>query len=281
MNKTYHPLLLSPTWRVVDQSLPDPSFRALESFAIDDTLCEAVGKEHSAPILRSWVHHETIVLGIQDARLPGIEQAVRSAHTLGYDVIVRNSGGLAVALDEDVLNISLICKEPKSAMISQGYESMVALLRAVLAKEGIAFDVGEIEGSYCPGSYDLSIHGRKFAGISQRRIRGAVAVQVYLGVKRSGAERAKIVQALYDIAVQDKSETFVPTIKPEVMGSLEELTGIPLSHSDLMQHVYTVLADIGATVQASALTEAESERLVSYRQRILDRNTGVYMEPIK
>lgn len=35
----------------------------------------------------------------------------------------------------------------------------------------------EIEHSYCPGSYDLSIGGQKFAGISQRRVKGGVAVR--------------------------------------------------------------------------------------------------------
>jgi lipoate-protein ligase A len=40
-----------------------------------------------------------------------------------------------------------------------------------------------IEHSYCPGKFDLSIDGKKFAGISQRRVRGGIAVQIYLCVE--------------------------------------------------------------------------------------------------
>ena len=55
----------------------------------------------------------------------------------------------------------------------------------------IEIEAREIVGSYCPGSYDLSIKGKKFAGISQRRIRKGVAVQIYLCVNGSGSERAE------------------------------------------------------------------------------------------
>ena len=56
----------------------------------------------------------------------------------------------------------------------------------------VEIEAKEIVGSYCPGSYDLSIAGKKFAGISQRRIRNGVAVQIYLCVSGSGQERAQL-----------------------------------------------------------------------------------------
>ena len=48
---------------------------ALESFAADDTLCHLVGQQMSIPTVRTWVHDKTIVLGIQDHRLPNVSEA--------------------------------------------------------------------------------------------------------------------------------------------------------------------------------------------------------------
>ena len=44
---------------------------------------------------RSWVHHDTIVLGIQDTRLPYLQEGISLLEEAGYQAIVRNSGGLA------------------------------------------------------------------------------------------------------------------------------------------------------------------------------------------
>lgn len=46
------------------------------------------------------------------------------------------------------------------------------LIKEMLKDYDVTIEAKEIVGSYCPGSYDLSIRDQKFAGISQRRIRG-------------------------------------------------------------------------------------------------------------
>ena len=65
----------------------------------------------------------------------------------------------------------------------------------------VKIEAREIVGSYCPGSYDFSIAGKKFAGISQRRISNGVAVQIYLCVNGSGQERAQLVKDFYQAAI--------------------------------------------------------------------------------
>src|SRR5690625_2533352 len=99
--------LHQPIWRVIDQSERQNECDALDSFAMDDTLCALVGSKMSPPVARLWVHHKTVVLGIQDSRLPGAMAGMDYLTANGYQVIVRNSGGLAVPLDPGVLNISL------------------------------------------------------------------------------------------------------------------------------------------------------------------------------
>ncbi|GAA3318535.1 hypothetical protein GCM10020331_021740 [Ectobacillus funiculus] len=68
--RDYRSILSQPQWRIIDQSSLGPQFQALQSFAMDDTLCTTVGSGLSPATVRSWVHHNTIVLGIQDTRLP-------------------------------------------------------------------------------------------------------------------------------------------------------------------------------------------------------------------
>jgi octanoyl-[GcvH]:protein N-octanoyltransferase len=115
-------LFLNKEWRFWDQSMSGRTSSALESFATDDTLCELVGKGESLPTIRTWVHENTVVLGIQDHRIPHISSARELLATQGYQSIVRNSGGLAVVLDSGVLNVSIIVSEKESAIdIGVGY----------------------------------------------------------------------------------------------------------------------------------------------------------------
>ncbi len=66
---------------------------------MDDTLCHLVGQGMSEPTIRTWVHDNTVVLGIQDHRLPYVQEGMDLLEKRGYKSIVRNSGGLAVVLD--------------------------------------------------------------------------------------------------------------------------------------------------------------------------------------
>src|SRR5699024_11867832 len=90
---------------------------AMTSFAIDDALTTAVSERTSPPILRLWLHPATVVLGIPDTRLPYIHDGVKWLKQNGYHVIVRNSVGLAVALDRGVLNMALILPNIKKLSI--------------------------------------------------------------------------------------------------------------------------------------------------------------------
>lgn len=107
------------------------------------------------------MHHDTIVLGIQDTRLPYLKEGIAFLEDAGYKAIVRNSGGLAVVLDSGVLNVSLIFQDKKNGIdIDRGYEAMYELIKRVLSPYNAKVEAYEIAGSYCPGSYDLSIGGK-------------------------------------------------------------------------------------------------------------------------
>src|SRR5699024_8287341 len=139
--------------------------------------------------LRTGRHDKTVGLGLPDGRLPFIEVGGKFLRTCGYDSIIRTSGGLAVALDNGVLNISLIVPDVKHVSIHDGYEAMFEFIKHTLHDLTDSIEAYEIVGSYCPGDYDLSIGGVKFAGISQRRIKDGAAVQIYIDVEGNSFER--------------------------------------------------------------------------------------------
>ncbi|MEH7115833.1 lipoate--protein ligase family protein [Neobacillus vireti] len=267
-------LLRQHEWRIIDQSAIGIHFQALQSFGTDDTLCASVGAKEAPATARTWVHHNTIVLGIQDTRLPFLQDGIQFLVNEGYQPIVRNSGGLAVVLDEGVLNISLIFPEAaKGIDINRGYDVMWQLIQQMFADFPQAIEAREIVGSYCPGSYDLSIGGKKFAGISQRRLKRGVAVQIYLCVNGSGAKRAELVQKFYQYAKKEAETKFVyPEVVPEVMASLSELFGVELTIADAMLRLLKQLKVNSDYLYAGQLNEFELGLFPGYYQRVVDRN---------
>ncbi|GGF21474.1 octanoyl-[GcvH]:protein N-octanoyltransferase [Halobacillus andaensis] len=266
-------LLHPAVYRFIDQSNMGPTFSALQSFAIDDALAISVGEHESPTTARLWVHHDTVVLGIPDARLPHISEAIDYLKEQGYQVVVRNSGGLAVVLDEGVLNLSLIFPDAKEVNIHDGYEAMVEFIQHLFADLTDQIEAYEITQSYCPGTYDLSIGGKKFAGISQRRVKRGSAVQIYLDVTGSGAERAALLKNFYKVGLNDEPTRFqYPDVDPSVMASLNELLGADLTVEDVRTRILYQLNEWSDRIVANSLEGEEIETFTKRFEQMILRN---------
>ncbi|MEK5079191.1 biotin/lipoate A/B protein ligase family protein [Solibacillus sp. FSL W7-1436] len=269
-------ILQQTMWRFIDQSISANKRSPLESFAMDDTLCHLVGQKMTNSTIRTWVHHDAVVLGIQDHRLPYIEQGMDTLKNSGYEPIVRNSGGLAVVLDAGVLNISIVINEDKPLSINNAFEMMVALIRQLFPEIATKIEAYEIVGSYCPGSYDLSIGGQKFAGISQRRMKNGIAVQIYLCVEGSGSERAELIKRFYESGLQGEKTKFeYPDIKPEVMASLQQLTGQNLTVFEVNERLRNLLSQKNGQLFELPLQQEEMELYNYYLDRVFKRNESM------
>lgn len=270
----FNDLFVNQEWRFWDQSMSGRSKSALESFAADDMLCELVGKGLSLPTIRTWVHENTVVLGIQDHRLPYVAAGRDVIQEHGFQSIVRNSGGLAVVLDSGVLNISIIVSEQNSAIdINAGYDIMVEFVRYLFPQIADRIEAYEIVGSYCPGSYDLSVEGKKFAGISQRRLRHGIAVQIYLCIEGSGTERAAIIRDFYEAGLQGAQTKFMyPVIVPEVMASISEILGESVTVQDTVIHAQRLMNHMMHNVHMQSLQPSETDLYMYYLTRVVERN---------
>ncbi|WP_102693146.1 lipoate--protein ligase family protein [Rummeliibacillus pycnus] len=269
--------LQQPKWRFWDQSVSGKGHSPLESFAADDTLCQLVGKGQSPSTIRTWVHDQSVVLGIQDHRLPYIQEGMDLLKKRGFAPIVRNSGGLAVVLDPGVLNISMVLSEQEDKIdINTGYEIMVELIKRLFPQAADKIEAYEIVGSYCPGSYDLSIGGKKFAGISQRRLRDGIAVQIYLCIEGSGVERARLIRDFYEVSLKGNETKFkYPDIHPEVMASLSELLDEPLTVEQTVIELQQLLATLCNELLMGTLQTEEMDLYSFYLKRVFDRNQSM------
>lgn len=249
---------------------------AITSFAIDDALALSVSDQSSPPILRLWSHPATVVLGIPDTRLPFIEAGIKLLTEQGYHVIVRNSGGLAVALDEGVLNMSLILPDVKRLSIEDGYEKMFRFVKHMLRHLTTDIQAYEIVGSYCPGDYDLNINGVKFAGISQRRLRDGAAIQIYLDVEGKSRERAVHIQKFYEVSRQQVETSFTyPTVNPDVLGSLSNILNKQITIEDIKQRAFQTLASFTEQIVSQSLLETELEAFNKRYEQMIKRNEKI------
>lgn len=243
--KTIQQYLTASSLRFIDHTehgriLGEPN-RALTSFAIDDAIATMVGNGESLPTVRLWTHPPTLVLGIPDSRLPYIDEGVQFMKALHHQVLIRNSGGLAVLLDHGVLNMSLIIPNDGELSIHDGYDMMYHFIQQLFETHTSKIKAYEIVGSYCPGDYDLSINGIKFAGISQRRVRKGVAIQIYLDIEGSSLTRVSLVRDFYQISTKgEPTKHTYPTIHPEVMGTISQLTDHPFTVHDVCKEIKNV-----------------------------------------
>lgn len=258
-------------WRYVDHAT---GLEPMQSFAFDDTFSESVGKDASPNVVRTWIHQHTVILGIHDSRLPHLDEGIRFlTDTKGYNAIVRNSGGLGVVLDQGILNISLMFKGKTETSIDEAFSVMYLLISKMFENENETIETFEITHSYCPGKFDLSIRNKKFAGISQRRVRGGIAVQIYLCVEGSGSERAQLMKDFYTHALQGKTTKFTyPDIYPSHMASLQELFQSDLTVQEVMFKLLYAIKDLGGTLNMDPITNEEWSRYEYYYERMLDRN---------
>lgn len=214
-------------------NMPYKEFNHAAHFALTDALIQYAAS-HQQPIIHFWQTSPLVILGMMDTKIGNFEQAFPIFRNYAHDYIIRNSGGLAVISDPGVLNVSLIYPSASEQRISidQAYELMLTFIRQTFYPHfpDKKIEAYEIKHSYCFGDYDLSIDGKKIAGISQRRIKDGVAIMLYISINGDQRKRAEILQEFYAVGL-DGSERAgrYPNIKPEVMTTLEEAYQHPLS----------------------------------------------------
>ncbi|MCH4010119.1 lipoate--protein ligase family protein [Companilactobacillus sp.] len=220
-----------------DQNLSKAE-QMLEPFADTGAILQFVSEEKT-PVAHFWTTTPTVILGLQDQRLKNLSGGLKMLEEKEYIYYLRNSGGLGVVTDPEILNFTLFLPNKDELSIDQAYEKMHQIMMAAFSDK---IETGEVVRSYCPGTFDLSIDGKKLAGISQRRSGDAVAVMAYISITGDQKQRSQLMKDFYEISNYPVHEKIsYPNIDIHCMENLDILTHQELTISLAKEKILNAL----------------------------------------
>ena len=172
-----------------------------QDMALTAAMLRSVAEGRVSAMLRIVEPGPTVAFGKRDTFCAGFQRAAQAARLHGFEPIIRQAGGHAVAYDERSVVLELLRPEEQLSGVSgDRLSELTALIRDSLGQLGVHLELGELPGEYCPGRFSLHIAGGpKVAGIAQRVMKGAsltTAVVVVGSGRRLRAVTADVYTAL-------------------------------------------------------------------------------------
>ena len=200
--------------------------KAEDGFGLQHAVLEGVGSGERGPTALVWTSSRYVGVTRPEMRLPGIEEAIRAVEDLGFPVLVRNSGGGAVAANEGSISFSLTSPvEDLRHGLYGRYAEGVNLVAAALRRVGVEAESGEVEGEFCPGAHSIRSggpRGIKHAGLAQRVTRRAARLEALILVSGTG-ELIDVLERFYGslgLPFQRESIGDIPVGVPRVVEAL-------------------------------------------------------------
>jgi octanoyl-[GcvH]:protein N-octanoyltransferase len=155
-------------WRIWD----DRDFTTPQQGVARDRELGLAVANGAPPTYRLWVNRQSIAISRQDTRLPEFADAAAAMAAAGWPVLVRETGGSAVALDPGILNLSMVL--PRSLLADQPgtslelvYSLLCQPIRQALSTLNIHSAFDSVPGAFCDGRFNLVVNGKKIAGTAQ------------------------------------------------------------------------------------------------------------------
>jgi octanoyl-[GcvH]:protein N-octanoyltransferase len=127
-----------------------------DGFGLQQAVLEEVAAQERGPTALVWTSWRYVGATRQETRLPGFAAATEAAAELGFPVLVRNSGGGAVAANRGSLSFSLTFPvENLRHGLYERYGEGLDLIASALRRIGVDAEGGEVEGEFCPGAYSV------------------------------------------------------------------------------------------------------------------------------
>lgn len=150
--------------RIEDLVNPQPNID------LDAHLGREVASGKRVPLVRVWRSAKPFGIGVSRKDVAS-EDGAKARQTLlnqGISVIVRQTGGTAVPQGDGVIHLSLLF--PRSAVrttTDDYYRLLCDPLIAWFQSYGLEAYTGPLPGSYCDGSYNVLVDGKKLIGTAQ------------------------------------------------------------------------------------------------------------------
>lgn len=160
--------------------LEDPE----DGFGLQQAVLEEVASGGRGPAALMWTSVPYVGATYRERRLPGFGRAVEAAEEEGFPVLVRSSGGGAVAANEGSISFSLTYPVGELGQgLYERYAEGVGLVASALRRVSVEAEGGEVEGEFCPGAYSVRSGGErgiKHAGLAQRVRRRAARLEALI-----------------------------------------------------------------------------------------------------
>ena len=209
---------------LVAEPFEDPE----DGFGLQQAVLEEVAAGERGPVALMWTSSRYVGATRSETRLEGFEEATRAVSGLGFPVLVRNSGGGAVAANRGSLSFSLTFPvEDLRHGLFERYAEGLDLIASALSRVGVDAERGEVEGEFCPGAYSVRSGGTwgvKHAGLAQRVTRRAARLEALVLVSET-AEIRTVLKRFYGIlGLQFRPESIgdLPVGVPRVIQALSE-----------------------------------------------------------
>lgn len=172
-----------------------------DGFGLQQAVLEEVASGGRGPSALMWTSAPYVGATNRETRLPGFGRAVEAAEEESFPVLVRNSGGGAVAANGGSISFSLTYPVGE---LSQGlyerYAEGVDLVASALRRVGVEAEGGEVEGEFCPGAYSVRSGGErriKHAGLAQRVRRRAARLEALILVSDT-QDLVRVLERFYE-----------------------------------------------------------------------------------
>ena len=199
-----------------------------DGFGLQQAVLEEVAAGERGPAALMWSSFPYVGATRPETRRAGFAGAARSVEALGFPVLVRNSGGGAVAANGGSLSFSLTV--PVGDLrhgLYERYVEGVDLVASALRRVGVEAEGGEVEGEFCPGAYSVRSgggRGVKHAGLAQRVTRRAARLEALVLVEETGAVREALARFYGGLGLPFRPSCVadLPARLPDVVAALSE-----------------------------------------------------------
>ena len=199
-----------------------------DGFGLQQAVLEEVAEQERGPAALMWTSSRYVGSTRQETRLPGFEAAIEAASGLGFPVLVRNSGGGAVAANRGSVSFSLTFPvEDLRHGLYERYSEGLDLIASALRRSGVEAEGGEVTGEFCPGAYSVRSGGPwgvKHAGLAQRVTRRSARLEALVLVSETDEVRAVLerVYGLLGLPFRPESIGDLPADISRVIQALSE-----------------------------------------------------------
>jgi octanoyl-[GcvH]:protein N-octanoyltransferase len=225
-----HEIRTAANWGMeilVAEPFDDPE----DGFGLQQAVLEEVTAGERGAVALIWTSSRYVGATRQETRLSGFPVATEAASGLGFPVLVRNSGGGAVAANRGSLSFSLTF--PVADLrhgLYERYSEGLDLIASALCRVGVGAERGEVEGEFCPGAYSVRSGGAmgvKHAGLAQRVTRRAARLEALILVSQTDEVRTVLERfyGLLGLPFRPESVGDLPVDVPAVVRALSQEVG--------------------------------------------------------